>query len=105
MADYELSRHEESLLLQACRTLDDLEALQSIVESEGLMRPDRFGESKPHPAAVEARQLRMLFARLVVALRVPIGDAEVHDPKTSPVARRTQRRGLRGFTSIAGGAS
>jgi len=49
---------------------------------------------------VELRMQRILFARLLVALRVPIGDAE-----DAGSADRLQRRGLRGVYGIKGGVA
>jgi hypothetical protein len=62
----ELDRHEDELLLQACRVADRLDALDSILTAEGMMR-----DGKPHPALVESRQQQVTFARLIATLRLP----------------------------------
>jgi hypothetical protein len=36
----------------------------------------RPGETRAHPALVEVRAQQVLLARLIVALRVPMGDQE-----------------------------
>ena len=36
----------------------------------------RLGEQRPHPALVELRQQRLTLARLIVSLRIPLGDQE-----------------------------
>jgi hypothetical protein len=96
MNRFELADHETSLLVQAVRVADTCEDLQAIVVAEGEMARTRLGEVKTHPALVELRNQRGLLAKLIVALRVPIGDAEVHEAGTTPM-RRAQRRGTRGY--------
>ncbi len=92
--DYELETHEESLLLEAARTLDLLDELAQTVDRDGALVDSPQGP-KAHPAAVEARQQRIALARLLAALRLPAGD---EDDVTN---RRPQRRvGARGVYSI-----
>lgn len=92
--EYELERHEELLLVQACRTVDLLEDLASEVAAAGVMV-----DGRPHPAAVEMRQQRIALARLLAALRLPAGDAG----DVQAGARRPQRRvGARGVYGIRG---
>jgi hypothetical protein len=93
LRDYELSEHELTLLRQAVRTADICDELQEAVDSEGAMR-----DGKAHPALVELRQQRIVLARLVVALRVPLGE----ESKSQDSPARLQRRGLRG---VYGGAA
>ena len=97
LTDFELAEHEMSLLRQAARAADLCEELQRVVDDEGPLATTRLGETKAHPALVELRQQRIVLARLVVALRVPLGDQE---EETTP--SRSQRRGLRG---VYGGAA
>lgn len=95
MRDYELDEHETTILREACRTLDSLDALQALLEDQGLMAATSQGP-RVHPALVELRQQRVTFARLLTALRIPQGEAD----------GRTQIRGVvRGVYGIAGGAS
>lgn len=96
LGEYELERHEELLLAQACRTVDLLDALAARVAADGEMLDGRV-----HPAVVEARQQRIALARLVAALRLPSGDEG-----DQAGARRPQRRvGARGVYAIRGSAS
>ena len=89
-AKYELEQHETALLTEMCRSADRLEALAAIVRAEGVIEE---GTGRAHPAAVEARQLGIAFARLSAALRLPAGD----DGDQQKGARRPQRRsGARG---------
>ena len=97
LADYELAEHELTLLRQAVRVADLCEQLQQQVDDEGPLLGDRA-----HPAMVELRQQRILLARLVVALRVPLGEEE---EAAKSAASRPQRRGLRGVYGIQGGAA
>ena len=91
---YELEEHERQLLLQLCRTVDQLDALQAVVDRDGVLDAD----GRAHPALVEARQLRIAYARLSAALRLPAGDEA--DPAAN---RRPQRRvGARGVYGIRG---
>lgn len=86
---YELEEHELALLRQAVHTVDLCSRLQGQVEEEGVMV-----EGRAHPALVELRQQRIILARLIVALRVPMG--EVESSGKSGSGGRTQYRGTRG---------
>jgi hypothetical protein len=99
LADNDLSEHELVLLRQAVRVADVCDDLQAVVDLEGPLTSNRLGERKAHPALIELRAQRLLLARLIVALRVPLGDEE--DQGLPP--GRLQRRGLRGV--YAGGAA
>jgi len=98
LVDFELAEHEMSLLRQACRVADLCDRLQEVVDAEGPLTTTRLGEQKPHPGVVELRQQRLVLARLIVALRVPLGDQEEAVP-------RGQRRALRGVYGITGSVS
>lgn len=87
-AEFALEEHELTLLIQAVHVADTCAELRAIVDREGLVTG-----KKVHPAAVELRQQQILLARLIVALRVPIGDQEVASKTGAP---RLQRRGIRG---------
>lgn len=90
--EYELEEHERALLIEMCRTADTLDALAAAVERDGLLDEET---GRLHPAAVEARQLRIAYARLSAALRLPAGDEDE--------VRRPQRRvGVRGTYGIRG---
>ncbi|MCW2763617.1 MAG: hypothetical protein JWR85_3818 [Marmoricola sp.] len=91
LTDYELTEHESVVLREACRTADSLDALQALLESEGLMSETSQG-ARIHPALVELRQQRIALARLFAALNIPTG-AE---------GGRTQHRGSRGVYGIRG---
>ncbi len=73
LAGFELDEHERTLLLQACRTADLLDSLETTVDAEGVMAESSQG-IRVHPAVVELRQQRIAFARLLAALNVPSGE-------------------------------
>ena len=95
LAEYDLEEHELLLLREAVRTVDALDALEALVQSDGAVVESPHG-SKAHPALVEARQQRIALARLLAALRLPAGEEEAGD-------RRPQRRqGVRGVYGVSG---
>jgi hypothetical protein len=71
--EYELGEHELSILLEASRTVDALEALEAIVRDEGVTNVSPQGV-RAHPALVEARQQRVTLAKLIASLRIPLED-------------------------------
>lgn len=95
LTEYELDEHESATLTQACRITDHCDALQRLLESEGVISESSQG-SRVHPALVELRQQSIALARLMSALRIPAG--EQND------GRAQHRPGVRGVYSI-GGAS
>ena len=85
--NYSLEMHEELLLLEICRTADTLDRLARQIAADG---PESGW------ATVEARQQRIVFARLSAAMRLPAGD----EGDVQAGARRPQRRsGARGVYS------
>ncbi|MFN8585971.1 MAG: terminase [Dehalococcoidia bacterium] len=79
---WELDEHEAQLLLEACRTADQLDELFAVVNEHGATLPD----GRVRPALTESRQLRLVLARLVASLRLPEGDQD-------DLTGRPQRRG------------
>jgi hypothetical protein len=93
--DYELEEHEHLLLREACRVADRLDRLAEESAGESLTVTNFKGDQVANPTLVEARQQEIVFARLLAALRLPVGDAD--DPT------RPQRRGApRGVYSRSG---
>lgn len=92
LEDYELDRHEVTILREACRTADALDGLQALLDADGLMGATSQGP-RIHPALVEARQQRLTFARLLTALRIPAGETE---------GRTQSRGGTRGVYTLRG---
>lgn len=73
--DYELGEHELTILLEAARTVDALAELEKIVQTEGVTNVSPQGV-RAHPALVEARQQRIVLAKLVASLRIPLDDEQ-----------------------------
>jgi hypothetical protein len=88
--NFVLDEHELVLLRQAVHVADSCDDLQRVVEAEGPLVGGRA-----HPALVELRQQRIVLARLIVALRVPLGD-------TDQETVRAQHRGVRGAYALRG---
>ena len=101
LGDYELDEHEKTLLVQACRIADLCADLQKHIDDYGPMVSGKRG-TKMRPAVAELRQQRLALARIIVALRVPIGDQEIQQHQSGG-APRPQRRGIRGVYAISGG--
>lgn len=92
--DYELEEHERLLLEQAARAADIVAALDAAVPAGGTL----IADGRVRPEVVEARQQRIVLARLLAALRVPLGDVE-HDTGHGP-PRLQKRAGARGVYSL-----
>ena len=92
--DFELATHELALLEQAVYVADTCAELQVLVAQDGPMV-----DGRANPALIEVRQQRILLARLLVSLRVPIGAAEDEQPG------RLQRRPVRGVYGFRGAVS
>ena len=101
-AEYDLDEHELALLRQAARVADVCADLHGIESQQGLLVDGRI-----NPATVELRQQRILLARLIVALRVPLGA----DGEAAPDGTRTGTHAVRGvyqprgLRAVDGGAS
>jgi len=99
--EYELTQHELALLTQAVRVVDHLEALDAEVRRDGVTQETPQG-LRAHPALVESRAQKIVLARLLAALRMPLG--EEGDEQGN--ARRPQRQaGAKGVYGIRGAAS
>lgn len=82
---YGLETHELSMLASAVVTADRIADLDAVVSAEGVMLNDPKRGPIAHPALVEARQQRLVLARVIGTLRLP--DQDDHLPR---------RRGVRG---------
>ncbi len=97
VAQFELEKHEMLLLREACRTADLLDVLEDLVSAEGPLIGSSQGP-RTHPAVVEIRQQRIALARLLAAMRLPVGDEDVP-------ARRGGQVGVRGVYGVVGGGA
>jgi len=96
---YDLDEHERALLVEACRTADALTVLDAVVRAEGPLLDGPQGV-RAHPALAEARQQRIVLARLLAALRLPAGG----EGDAQAGARPPRRAGAKGVYRITGGA-
>ena len=104
MGDFVLAAHERAVLLEACRTADSLDALQAEVDGAGVMCQSTQGGPRVHPALVELRQQRLVLARLVAALRIPLEDDDVRPSRHGPVCAASIACPAHHETPAAGGS-
>ncbi|OBJ95132.1 hypothetical protein A5746_01890 [Mycolicibacterium conceptionense] len=97
LGKYELEEHEQALLREAVRSVDQLDELHAIVKREGIIVDSPNSGPRTHPAAVEARQLRIALARIIAALRLPADD-------DTDLKRPQRRAGVRGIYSVKKGS-
>jgi hypothetical protein len=83
LSDQEFDVHEELLLMEACRTADLLDRLAAEAAAGELTVTNQKGDRIANPVVVEARQQKLVLARLLASLRLPSGEA----------GERPQRRG------------
>lgn len=81
---YELEQHELVMLGGVCVVADRVQALDAVVDADGVVLHTDRG-LVPHPALVEGRQQRITQQRLLSAMRLPNQDGKV-----------PQHRGIRG---------
>jgi len=93
LGEFELGGHERLILANACRVADTCDALQEVIGRDGPMLVTADGGPRTHPACRELRQQRITLARLIVSLRVPLGDEDAGD-------QRSQYRGMRGTYAL-----
>ncbi len=99
-SDYVLDEHERAVLVEACRTADALTVLDDVVRAEGPLLAGPQGV-RAHPALVEARQQRVVLARLLAALRLPAGG----EGDVQANARPPRRAAVKGVYGITGAVS
>lgn len=68
---WELGSHETRLLLEACRTADELDMIREAIRSGPATVEGSKGQPRPSPLWEEARRHREQLTRLLVALRLP----------------------------------
>jgi P27 family predicted phage terminase small subunit len=77
-----------ALLLTACEALDRMAAARRVIEADGEIVEDRYGQKKVHPACQLERDSRNGFLAAMRALSLDMGPAR-------PVGRPTQPPGWR----------
>ena len=68
--EYDLSDAEVELLIEACRTLDVIEALQTVVDDDGPTAVGSQGQPVVNPALRELRAQRAALGRLLAQLEL-----------------------------------
>lgn len=74
---YEFDEHEVPVLLEACRALDRIDALEDAIDSDGLMIGGSTGQRVLHPAVPELRQQQATLARLLTQLNLNAAEGAV----------------------------
>jgi P27 family predicted phage terminase small subunit len=73
--DYDLDDAGGLLLLQsACEAFDRLQGARRLLDAEGAVVTDRFGQKRPHPAAALERDARSQMHAAMRLLRLAPGD-------------------------------
>ena len=68
--EWELEEPQRLVLAQALRALDRLVEAQTILDKDGLMLKDRFGQSKAHPLLTVERDARSGLLRALAELKL-----------------------------------
>ncbi|TVL91936.1 hypothetical protein [Streptomyces sp. SAJ15] len=84
---YELDADECALLVEACRTADELQALHEAIGAGPVVVPGSRGQPKVSPLFAEARAHRLALARLLAELALPGEDQEEGDTPAQARAR------------------
>jgi hypothetical protein len=74
--------HHFQFLEQAAVCLDRIYEAGKLLENEGRIVKDRFGQPREHPAAKMERDNKILFARLLRELGLDLAKAEAPRPPT-----------------------
>lgn len=94
---YELSDSETELLLECCRLLDEVEALNDAIERDGLTVKGHAGQPRVHPAVTEVRQHRLSLGKLLAQLALPDEDGgTLLSPTQARAKRAASARWTRG---------
>jgi hypothetical protein len=65
-----------SHLETACRCMDDITKFRELVECDGALVPDRFGQLKPHPLISAIRDLESTKRQSLLALNLDVKPAK-----------------------------
>ena len=93
VARYELSPSELQLLGEACRTMDECEALSATLSRDGLTVEGSTGQTRVHPALGELRAARVVLSRLLAQLALPDDDGQA--VPSAPRLRAVKAAGTR----------
>ncbi len=71
LAAYELDARDEPVLLEVCRTLDEVDLLREVVDRDGVTSTGSAGQVVEHPALTGLRAHRATLDRLLLRLALP----------------------------------
>jgi hypothetical protein len=86
MAEFGLAPHESAILVQVCRCLDRLDAIEGELAGAPLTVEGSQGQPRPHPLLSEQRMQARLLESLSRALSIPLPGEDV-GRRRSPSAR------------------
>ncbi len=99
---YDLSAAELSILVETCRTMDNLDLLALSIADDGAMVAGAAGQPVVNPALTEARGHRAILHRLVSALNLPDSEGESVPSVQSVRAKRAAAARWRGHRPAGG---
>lgn len=88
LSDYELAPDERALLVEACRTVDELDAIQAAITTGPVMLVGSTGQPKVSGLFAEARAHRLVLGKLLEQLALP---AEGEDVGKTPAQQRASK--------------
>ncbi len=81
MEGWHLEPHHIRLLTLAAESFDRAAECRRVIQKEGLISKDRYGQPRLHPAADEERRAKALFASLLKQLNLDVGDPEAEEER------------------------
>jgi len=88
---FELAEAELATLTEAARVLDDVEQLQIAVADAPMVTTGSRGQEVVHPLRAELRSQRLLLARLLSQLDVPVDEGAWDGLSAAARARKAAR--------------
>jgi len=86
--DFEVGTAERELLIEACRSADELDRLQEVIRDAKLIQPGSMGQPAAHPLLRELSQLRHVYVRLLAQLGFEAAENEWDGLSASARARK-----------------
>jgi phage terminase small subunit len=82
--EYELEPHHIRLLSEAAHAWDRAQQARALVDHDGLVVRDRFGQAKAHPAVAIERDSRSLYVRICRELDLDnVAEVESRPPRAA----------------------
>lgn len=89
---YDLLRHEQELLAECCRCLDQIDALQAAIAADGVTVRGSEGQPRTHPALDRINSTRALLGRLLGQLALPDEDDVEQTPQQRKASKAARTR-------------